>query len=207
MMLLIFLLQLGCKGAARDDERGPAKCRPEGDRFHRCADGRLYVKTRALTAELKPGPEFYREVPPIDVATYRELGWYNLDRHRVYIEQETSDGLSIHVLAGADPASFSVFGYRWGKDARHVWHDGIQLEGLSPAEMIVIPGQDARFFDYVRDTRRVFVGHREIIGADASTFTCRPDPEDPPRVIASDRNHLWNTNEWTARDGFARSPK
>jgi len=203
----MFMQFLGCGRTAGDPAQATDGCRPEGGRFWRCLDGRLYVKTRGVGADLQPTAPFLRAVPPVDVPTYHELGWYSLDRHRVYIEQETSDGLSIHVLAGADPATFSVFGYRWGKDARHVWHDGIILDAVAPAELVVIPGQDARFFDYVRDARRVFVGHREIVGADAASFTCQPDPADPSRVIASDLNYVWNTNEWTARDGFARSPK
>jgi hypothetical protein len=85
-----------------------------GEKFYRTNDGKLYVRTSALDGDLKPGPLFYREVPSIDVPSYKSLGWYALDRGHVYIEQETSCGLSISVLKEADPATFSGFGYRWG---------------------------------------------------------------------------------------------
>ncbi len=163
--------------------------------------------TRALDADLKPGPAFYREVPDIDVASYRDLGWYAIDRKQVYIEHESTCGSSISVLEGADPVSFSVFGYRWGKDLSHVWHNGIVLEGLKPADLVVVPGQDPRFFDYVRDATRVFYGYQEIVGADAATFSCEKALNDPSSVIASDKNFIWNTGEWNSESGFARTPK
>lgn len=201
------LLTLGCD---RPGAQGDARSRlpaPIDGKFHRDEGGRLFVQTRGVGADLKPGPVFYRQVPPIDVASYRFLGWYSLDRRRVYVEQETSDGLSIHVLEGADPATFEVFGYRWGKDVQRVWHNGVALENLVPAELVVIPGQDPIFFDFVRDARRVFVGHREIVEADASSFSCLPDPRVPDRLIAADRSFVWNLDAWSAETGFGRTPR
>ncbi|PKN46015.1 MAG: hypothetical protein CVU59_07340 [Deltaproteobacteria bacterium HGW-Deltaproteobacteria-17] len=178
-----------------------------GDKFYRSRDGKLYVKTRAVKADLKPGPEFYREVPAIDVASYRDLGWYSLDKNHVYIEHESTCGLSISELEDADPATFSVFGYRWGKDSQHIWHNGIRLDGIKAVDLVVVPGQDPQFFDFVRDATRVFVGHQEIVGADAATFSCEKAADDPATVITSDKNFIWNTNEWNSESGFARTPK
>jgi hypothetical protein len=205
LLISAFLPFLGCTRSPRQAKED--RYLKVGDKFHRAKDGKLYVKTRALDGDLKPGPEFYREVPAIDVASYKSLGWYAKDRKNVYIEHETSCGLSISVLEAANPATFSVFGYRWGKDSKHVWQNGIRLEGIKAGELVVVPGQGPQFFDYVRDATRVFYGYQEIVGADAATFSCEKAADDPGTVITSDKNFIWNTSEWNDGTGFARTPK
>lgn len=203
--LVILMLFSACSRSR--PEPSAALYTPVGEKFHSSNDGKLYVRTRALDANLKPGEAFYREVPPIDLPSYKYLDWYAIDRNHVYIEHESSCGLSISVLEDADPSTFSVFGYRWGKDSKHVWQNGIMLEGVKAADLVVVPGQDPQFFDYVRDATRVFYGYQEIVGADAATFSCEKAADDPANVITSDKNFIWNTSEWNTESGFARTPK
>lgn len=180
--------------------RGAAAYTPAGKGFFRGSDGLLYIQTRGLRNPPEEyGPEFYRQVPDIDIPTFEPLcaqGWYARDRNRVYMDHTMSDGRHIFELKQADAATFTCIWYRWGKDKNQVYENGIILEGMNPRTMTIVDATSSGSFNMVKDEDQVFFNHTEIKDADVSSFQCtRTDTS----VIYSDKN-------WIYEDAYFYNP-
>jgi len=174
--------------------------------FYLGSDHKMYIWTTADDGkEGCRGAPFFREVPVVDVASFENLGqegWYAKDRKNIYIDHLMTDGRHIWVLDSADAGSFQSIGYRWGKDNKHVFENGIILEGLHPDSMIILCPETKEnkqvFFDMVKDKKHVFYGNEEMAGVDALTFECIKSGSS---IFYRDKNWIYNENYFPNREG------
>ena len=180
--------------------------------FYKGSDGKLYIKTQSLISPPEEyGPDFYREVPAIDIASFELLcneGWYAKDKDSVYIVHGMTDGKHIWVVIEADAKSFECISYRWGKDNNHVFENGKVLQGLNPDSLIVIDADYSEYgggyFEIVKDNDQVFYNQMEITGVDVESFKCiRTDSS----VMYQDRNWLYNEDYFPNLDKKNRTKR
>ena len=112
---------------------GTVEYRAISNVFYQGNDGKIYIKTRSLIRPPEEfGPNFYREVPVLDVGSYVNLpgGYYAKDKFNVYEYRGTTDGKFITTIEEADVKTFSVIGFRLGRDKNHVFYNGEIVEGI-----------------------------------------------------------------------------
>lgn len=68
------------------------------------------------------------------------------------------------VLRGADPATFEVLPYSYGRDAKSVYHEKYRLKGARPEAFRQLNEH------FAVDDRSVFYGERAVAGADTASF-------------------------------------
>lgn len=110
--------------------------KPLAHQFFLGDDGKLYIQTQNLISPPENyGPIFYRRVPDIDIASYKEFypgSDYTKDKNCIYWEYGTTDGKFIKQVPEADLETFQVIQYTLAKDKKFVYVQGIVVEGLDP---------------------------------------------------------------------------
>jgi hypothetical protein len=195
---LILLLAAACQQRSAVMPEDAGRYTGLGKGFYMGPDGNMYIVTAGIDAEGvggQFGSPFFREVPPVDVASFINLGasgWYARDKEHVYIDHFMSDGRHLWLLDEADAATFEVIGYRWGRDKDHVFENGIILEGLHPDSMVVLCPDTSEFGEVfirmVKDNHNVFWGNMRMDGADAASFECIRTGSS---VVYRDKNWLY----------------
>lgn len=167
--------------------------------FYQGSDGNIYIKTRAL---IKPpeeyGPDFYREVPVEDVATYADLpgGYYAKDKFNVYGYRGTTDGDFITVIEEADTKSFSVISFQLGRDQNHVFYRGKIVEGIDVSSLVILC--DHPHLDYIssygliKDDKNVYYNNSRMETIDAASFEC----------ICEDSTIVYQDKDWIYDDDY-----
>lgn len=102
-------------------------------------DGKMYIRTQRLISPPENfGPTFYREVPYVDLNTFKRfdgsLG-YAKDKNHIYWEYGTSDGEFIRIVPEADLESFEDLGSGLAKDKHAVYYQSSVVEGLKPQDV------------------------------------------------------------------------
>jgi hypothetical protein len=144
--------------------------------FYRGSDRNLYIITRGLISPPENyGPEFYKKVHDIDVASYEKYDYYAKDKNHVYIDDGTTDGRFIKELAEVDVSTFQVIWYRWCKDKNHVFYNGKLLKGLRADSLEILCANNTENgypFKMVKDNDQVFYGTTELKDVDVPSFEC-----------------------------------
>ncbi len=178
--------------------------------FYKGDSGKIYIVTCALLAgEIeKTGNDFYREVPVADPEKYTKLTngeFYANDGVHVYMDWGMTDGRHISILDSGDAASFESIGYRWGKDNRFVYNNGIILDGLKPDSMEILcprsPREGMTFFTIVKDRNQVYYGTDLVPEADPASFECIPTDSG---VYYQDKNWIYHESYFPNRDSSFR---
>jgi len=163
--------------------------------FYKGSDGNLYIKTRGLIDPPEEySADFYRLVPEIDIESFRLLGngdYYAMDNNHVYKVYSTTDGEFIKILEDADPGTFEVIGYRWGKDKNFVYENGVKIN-LNPNYLSIlcptVYSNDFTSFEIVKDNERVYYFRTEVKDIDVKSFECITKDS---TIIYQDKNWIY----------------
>ena len=120
---------------------------------------------------------------------------YSKDKKNVYYYQSNTDG-GARFVTGADPRTFEkLYEYRWGRDAAHIYYEGVIIAGLNIKTFVIMPSQNAdgkeEFADYMKDDKHVFCEDDSIPGADSKTFIVVKDQ----KWDAQDKNYKYIRGE------------
>ena len=168
--LCLFLLFISCQNAILNEQN----YKDLGKGFYLGLDNKMYIKTSSINLENGDSEKtFFREVPNIDVETFKYLGlenWYAKDKNNVYISHFMTDGSHLNILKEADVKTFQSIGYRWGKDNNFVYESGIILNGMCPDSIISFCPDTTLtgilHFSMVKDNDQVFWNTYEIKNID-----------------------------------------
>jgi len=164
--------------------------------------GTFYIRTSMLTTVKDSANKlvfYYKEVPTVDTGSFVRLGqggFFARDNKQVYTWNVQSDGDEIAILKGADPATFTVIGFEWGKDTNKVYHRGIEVKGLNPTNVDIVcaDAEDSltTYVRYIHDEDQLFYKDEEVkvpAGMDLKKLTCVEDLFGNPFV--SYNHHLY----------------
>ena len=166
-------------------------------------DGQVYIRTGMLETIKDSGNKiiyYYKQVPGIDVASFQKLphgGYYARDKNHVYTWDVAITGENITILEGADQASFTAIGYRWGKDNHAVYYEDKIVTGLNPAELVIVCAnqEDSTdiYIEFIRDQDQLFYHNMEVkvpAGIDIKTISCTEDLMGSPFLTVGDRMYI-----------------
>jgi hypothetical protein len=132
------------------------------DWFYRGVSGHLYMRTIATVekagVDTLVDKEYFNGYIPqeIDPLSFEQLddGWYAKDQNSVYVFRPTSGGMRTIRIDSADVKSFKVIEghYLYGVDGKHVFREGIIVEGLNPKNLQIIRNEKGDLIELRSDT-------------------------------------------------------
>lgn len=167
--------------------------------FYQGNDGKIYIKTRTLRRPPEEyGPDFYREVPVVDVESYVRMagGYYAKDKFNVYRYWGTTDGEFIAVIEEADVKTFSVISFQFGRDKNLVFYNGNIVEGIDVNSLVILcDNPSSNFFSsysLIKDSKSVYYKKWKIETIDVESFEC----------ICEDSTIIYQDKDWIYDDDY-----